>query len=98
MAGLFQQGVALQKTSRYSEANAVFRRVARRLEAAEVKDASIYGAIGYTHLMMGEPDEAIEFSLKALEIDPKFVPAMINTSSGCRFKDRLEEARQWAEK
>lgn len=96
--GLFQEGVGLQKAGRFPEANQVFSRVARRLERGGVTDATIYAAIGYTHLMMSEADESLQFSKKALEIDPQLIQAMINASAALRLSNKLDEAKQYAEK
>ena len=76
----------------------MFHRVATQLETAGVSDASIYGAIGYTHLLLAEPEESLRYSLKALEIDPNFVKALINASAACRFQDKLEKAKEYAQR
>jgi predicted O-linked N-acetylglucosamine transferase (SPINDLY family) len=94
----FQEGVSLQKAGRFREANEIFRKVARRLERGGVTDATIYAAIGYTHLMLAEAEESLNFSKKALEIEPKLVQALINASAALRLKNKLDEAKEYAEK
>jgi protein O-GlcNAc transferase len=98
VVGLFEKGVACQKQGRNQEALGHFRRVAAQLESAGVSDASIYGAIGYTLLLLGEPEESLEYSTKALEIDPGFIKAMINASAAYRFQDKLDKAKEMAER
>jgi len=90
--------VTLQQAGRFREANEVFSKVARRLERAGVTDASIYAALGYTHLMMAESEESLRLSQKALEIDPQLVQAIINASAALRFLNRLDEAKEYAER
>jgi predicted O-linked N-acetylglucosamine transferase (SPINDLY family) len=98
MNGLFQEGVALQNAGHFEDALRLLQRVARELERADVTDASIYAAIGYAHLLLGDHPEALEFSKKALEIDPKFAKALVNASAACRLLNRLDEAYSYAEK
>src|SRR5690349_9115670 len=98
MNGLFQEGVAHQNAGHFEEALRLFQRVARELERGGVMDASIYAAIGYAHLLLGDHKEALEFSKKALEIDANFAKALVNASAACRLLNRLDEAYSYAEK
>jgi protein O-GlcNAc transferase len=95
---LFEEGVAHQNAGRMKEAQDIFYRVAQSLERAGVRDASIYAAIGYTHLLLNEPEQALQWSKKSLGIDPQFVKALINSSAACRFLNKLDAALEFAEK
>jgi protein O-GlcNAc transferase len=97
VAALFEKGVAHQNAGKMVEAQKVFCRVAQLLERAGVQDASIYAAIGYTHLLLNEPEKALELSQKSLAIDPKFVKALINASAACRILNKLDAAQKFAE-
>ena len=98
VTGLFQEGVSLQNTGHPEKALRIFHRVARELERAGIDDASIYGAIGYANLMLGESDNAIEYSNTALGIDPNFVKALINISAAYRLQEKYDEAFEYAQK
>src|ERR1700761_4142545 len=89
--GWFQEGVTLQKSGHFEEALALYRRVARELERANVRDASIYAAIGHVLLFLREYIASLESSQKALDIDPKYVKALINASSACRQLNRVDD-------
>ena len=80
------------------EAQRLFHRVASKLEQVGVQNANIYAAIGYTHLILNEPDKALAFSRKSLELDPTFVKALINASAACRVLNKLDAAQQFAER
>ncbi len=96
--GLFQQGLGLQSGGQHKPALDIFHRVARELERAGVTDASIYAAIGYANLMLGEHEAALEYSKKALEIDPNFIKALINASAAYRLQQKYDEAFEHAQK
>ena len=98
IVSLFESGVRLQNSGHFPEANSTFQKVANLLERAHIQDATIYGAIGYTHLMMAQPKECLEQSEKALAIDPKLLQPLINASAALRFLNRLEEAKKYAER
>lgn len=98
VAALFEQGVAHQIAGKMKEAQKVFYQVAGKLERAGIRDASIYAAIGYTHLLQNEPQKALELCRRSLEIDPNFVKALINSSAACRVLHKLNEAQEFAEK
>jgi protein O-GlcNAc transferase len=94
----FQEGVVHQNAGRYGEAQKIYEKIAVDLERAGVEDASIYAALGYTHLLQNEMDESLEFSLKSLSIDPKFVKALINASAACRCRNNLDAALEFIER
>jgi protein O-GlcNAc transferase len=98
VAALFDEGVAHQNAGKMEEAQAIFCRIARQLERIGVRDASIYAAIGYTHLLLNEAERALELSQTSLEIDPKFVKALINASAACRILNKLDAAQTFAER
>jgi protein O-GlcNAc transferase len=98
VAALFEEGLTHQNAGKMEEAQGIFYRIARLLERAGVQDASIYAAIGYCHLLLNEPEQALELSQKSLEINPKFVKALINASAAYRVLNKLDAAQKFAEK
>lgn len=98
ITALFKEGVAHQNAGRLKNAQNIFYRVAADLEAAGIHDSSIYAAIGYTCLLLNEPEQALELSRKSLELDSKFVKALINSAAACRILGKLDQAKEFAEK
>jgi protein O-GlcNAc transferase len=98
ITALFQEGIAHQNAGRLKEAQSIFYRVATDLETVGIEDASIYAAIGYTYLLLNEPEQALELSQKSLKLDSKFVKALINSAAACRVLGKLDKAKEFAEK
>ena len=94
----FHEGVRFQEKRQFEEALALFQRVAREFERQNLKEANVYAAIGYAHLNLGNFNESVAFSKKALGINEKLVQAHINASAACRFLDNLEEAQAFAQR
>jgi predicted O-linked N-acetylglucosamine transferase (SPINDLY family) len=63
------------------------------LERANVVEPSIYAAIGFTYLRMLEVETSLQWSEKALALDPDCVNARINASVACRLLHRMDDAK-----
>lgn len=94
----FLEGRALQDKGHFDEALAFYRKVAFELERANVKDPSIYAAIGHVLIFTGDNKASLDWSKRALEIDPEYIKALINAAAACRQMNRVDEAHVFAQK
>jgi len=51
--------------------------------------------LGYAHLLMGDFDESLSCSLKALKLEPDNLQAMINSAGAYGMKEDWKTARYW---
>lgn len=74
----------------YPSALADFREVVRR----EPRFADIHHLVGICYMLLGSPDEAVDSFDRAIEINSRYVEALVNRAITLNELGRTEEARE----
>jgi Flp pilus assembly protein TadD len=81
--------VSLAQSGDFTQAEAHYRIAVR-----EKPTADAYNGLGYVLARQGRGDEAIVELRKAIDVDPKFIPAYNNLADALETQGKLEEAAQ----
>jgi ribosomal protein S12 methylthiotransferase accessory factor len=87
--GLFQRGLALQRSRHHAQAAIVLERAA----AAEPGKGSILEALGRAYFISRQRERALETFERLLEVDPSSAYGHYALGETLRKLDRLDEAR-----
>ena len=85
---LFQQGSAAQDAGKYSQAEAIWRRVLQ----IEPKNAYAYYNLGIALRNQGKLEQAIAAYKKAIQLNPNYANAYINLGVALYYQKKLEQA------